>query len=168
MREQIQKILKNMIVSDRYLDREEESIYWRAVDRSSLTIETAEILLIACLEEHDALREKALFDELLIYLEGPLRDGFLDFEEEENCRRWLLSKGPIPSGVHQRLISEVCQAQSAHVASEVIEELISTFRERFNMPQWTDEDRERGAMWAQERWGIEAKHVWTMIDSYLS
>ena len=168
MREQLTKILVSLVVSDQYLDREEEELFWHAVNRTQMDPQEAESLLLEILEQHQAERESTIYQELKVYLSGPLRDGLLDFEEEENSHQWLLQCDHIPFGVHKRLIYEACRELGAHVASELIDELIDTFRQRYQMPLWSEQERRDAEQWAITRWsGITGKQVWELLDSYL-
>lgn len=157
-----------MIVSDLYLDREEEALYWEAVQRLGIEQSEAELLLLSTLKEYEATREKEIYQSLKVYLVGALRDHLLDFEEERSALHWLLQKQHIPTGSHKKLLIEVCEEQRAHVASCIIDEMLMVFKTRFQMPQWTSKQKLDAAQWATEYWqGLSTNQIWELVDAYL-
>lgn len=164
----LKRVIESMIVSDQYLDREEEALFWQAVERLGQDPTEAEALLKSVIEERSAIRESILFEELKVYLEGPLRDQLLDFEEEKRSIQWLLQFDQIPTGLRESLLFEACEALGAHIASQLIDELLETFKSNFNMPHWDLKNREDAIQWATQRWiGLSSEQIHEIMDSFL-
>ena len=164
----LKHVIESLVISDRYLDREEEALFWEAVERLAYDRTEAELLLTETLTSHEATRESSIYEELKRYLQGPLRDKLLDFEEEKRCVQWLLQHPQIPTGAHERLLLEACAELGAHVASQLIGELIKVFKERYQMPHWSEAQRQEAVQWATTRWsGLSAEQVYEVMDSFL-
>jgi hypothetical protein len=164
----LKQVIESMVVSDLYLDREEENLYWSAVARFNYDKAEAESLLEKTIVEYQATRELTVYQDLKIYLEGPLRDALLDFEEEKRCEQWLLLHPNIPIGAHSSLLYEACEELGAHIASQLIDELIATFKSKYNMPHWDDEQMKKAIEWATQRWvGLTKEQIFEIMDSLL-
>ena len=168
MNHPLQQVIESMVISDQYLDREEEGLYWSAVERLSYNAIEAEDLLQKTLNKYEASRESKIYEELKVFLEGPLRDSLLDFEEEKSCEQWLLNYPHIPTGAHLHLIHEACEELGAHIASQMIDELIETFKSIYQMPNWDEMRMKEAIQWATQRWpGLTENQVFEIMDSFL-
>lgn len=164
----LRHVIESMVVSDHYLDREEEALFWQAVERLNHDRDEAELLLKLVLKEHNASREIMIYQALKDYLQGPLRDQLLDFDEEKRCIQWLLQHDHIPTGTHQTMLLEACAELGAHVASQMIDELLETFTTKYQMPNWDTLRQEEALQWATQRWsGLSAEQIYEIMDSFL-
>jgi hypothetical protein len=161
----LRQIAANMVISDQFLDLEEEALYFAKVSEYGIDRELSETILVEVLAQFHAVRESQLFAEMKRYMIGPLRDGFLSEAEEKNALSFLIRHAPQVSLTQvKELLKKICDQQNILTESIFREELLCYTQNWIHDNCLSEDIRQKIIEWASREKYVPEEEVDRMLE----